>query len=61
MESKQELLESGRKDLEEEKELLERGRREAAVEAGKLEQRREVSLIMWANLLMTGRWDNWMT
>lgn len=44
VESKQQLIESDRKDLEEEKELLERGRREAAAEADKLDQRRKASV-----------------
>lgn len=43
MESKQLVLESSKRELEEEKDLLERGRRDAAGEAEKLDERREVS------------------
>ena len=42
MESKQRVLESGKKELGEAKELLERGKREAAAEADKLDERKEV-------------------
>lgn len=43
VESKQLVLESSKRELEEEKSLLERGRRDAAGEADKLDERREVS------------------
>lgn len=43
VESKQQVLESSKRELEEEKGLLERGRRDAAGEADKLYQRREVN------------------
>ena len=43
VESKQLVLESSKRELEDEKGLLERGRRDAAGEAEKLDERREVS------------------
>lgn len=42
MESKQDVLASSKRELEEDRQLLERGKREAATEADNLDQRREV-------------------
>lgn len=42
VESKQDVLASSKRELEEEKELLQRGKREAAAETDTLEKRREV-------------------
>lgn len=44
VESKQDVLASSKRELEEERQLLERGKKEAATEAENLDRRREVML-----------------
>ena len=56
VESKQMVLESSKRDLEEEKGLLERGRRDAAEEADKLDERRGVSERGFSALVCTRVW-----